>query len=366
MAKRPAKVPAAPAVRIETIPISRIALDPALQMRVATSEEIIEQYAEAIADGIAFPPVTVFRIDGEPYLVDGWHRFLATDRAGLAEITCEVREGDRDDATLYAVGANATHGHRRSNADKRRAVETLLHSPKWSTWSNVEIAKTCGVAESYVRKIKADHTSHNARYDQNSDQRTFIHPKTGQPSIMNIGGIREAAKSRNTDQPPAATRRTEVEEPYRITPAPETARPREEVVSYHVTPEPPVPLVAITPDLIAKMEELEAAEAKAAAVLATFPTKEEALAISKRDGIWVRANDGKDYFFSEPENHRKLDIWLWFKPCVEPLGKPQHTPTEVIDSLDPFWVPRVPGMVDAAIAYLTQFKAELEARNGQG
>jgi len=32
---------------------------------------------------------------------------------------------------LYAVGSNATHGLRRSNADKRRAAQMLLEDPEW-------------------------------------------------------------------------------------------------------------------------------------------------------------------------------------------------------------------------------------------
>jgi hypothetical protein len=41
---------------------------------------------------------------------------------------------------LYTVGANATHGLRRSNADKRRAVSMLLDDPEWAQWSNLAIA----------------------------------------------------------------------------------------------------------------------------------------------------------------------------------------------------------------------------------
>ncbi len=55
------------------------------------------------------------------------------------------RRGKRD-AILYACGANATNGIRRTNADKRQAVERLLTDEKWSLWSNVTIAKHCLVS----------------------------------------------------------------------------------------------------------------------------------------------------------------------------------------------------------------------------
>ena len=51
---------------------------------------------------------------------------------GLAKISADVREGSRRDAILYAVGANASHGLKRTNRDKRNAVMVLLKDPEWS------------------------------------------------------------------------------------------------------------------------------------------------------------------------------------------------------------------------------------------
>jgi hypothetical protein len=63
--------------------------------------------------------------------------------------------GTRRDAVLHSVGANATHGYPRSNADKVNAVMTLLRDPKWSQWSNVEIADRCNVSDEMVRQRRA-------------------------------------------------------------------------------------------------------------------------------------------------------------------------------------------------------------------
>ena len=38
-----------------------------------------------------------------------------------------VREGTRRDALRYSVSATASHGYRRTNHDKRRAVDTRCH-----------------------------------------------------------------------------------------------------------------------------------------------------------------------------------------------------------------------------------------------
>ena len=68
--------------------------------------------------------------------------------------TCEVRTGSLRDTILHSVGANATHGLRRTNADKRRAVRLLLEDAEWSGWSDNAIAKACHVHHSFVGKLR--------------------------------------------------------------------------------------------------------------------------------------------------------------------------------------------------------------------
>jgi hypothetical protein len=93
--------------------------------------------------------------DGTDYwLADGFHRAQAGLRAGWIGIDADVRQGDRRDAILFSVGANAAHGHRRSNADKRRAVETLLNDSEWAKWSDSKISDVCGVGYSLVADVR--------------------------------------------------------------------------------------------------------------------------------------------------------------------------------------------------------------------
>ncbi|NJR74989.1 MAG: ParB N-terminal domain-containing protein, partial [Scytonema sp. CRU_2_7] len=118
--------------------------------------------AEAITMDAVFPPILVF-YDGKNYwLADGFHRLHATKKAGRQEIAVEIHQGSRRDALLYSVGANANHGLRRTNADKRRAVEIMLYDEEWSHWSNREIAKRCGVSEFMVRQIRESICDKNA------------------------------------------------------------------------------------------------------------------------------------------------------------------------------------------------------------
>ena len=51
-------------------------------------------------------------------------------------------------------GANHGHGLRRTNADKRRAVETLLRDQEWTKWSDREIARQCAVSNRFVSDVR--------------------------------------------------------------------------------------------------------------------------------------------------------------------------------------------------------------------
>lgn len=135
---------------LENLPLSLIIADEGVQPRAVLCQETITDYAQQMADGVQFPPVMIF-LDGTYYwLADGFHRFEAAKKAGLSTILAEVRQGGRRDAVLYAVSANAEHGLKRTNQDKRRAVETLLNDPEWCHWSAREIARTCGVSNTFV------------------------------------------------------------------------------------------------------------------------------------------------------------------------------------------------------------------------
>lgn len=138
-----------------TLPIDTVICDPRCQPRQQINEAVVTDYAKAMATGTTFPPVTVFHDETAYWLADGFHRHAAAKEAGRKTIDCTVAPGTLRDAILHAVGANATHGLRRSNDDKRRAVETLLHDPEWAAWSDREIARQCGVTHPFVARMRA-------------------------------------------------------------------------------------------------------------------------------------------------------------------------------------------------------------------
>ena len=122
---------------LQILNVSQIEQSRDTQARVELDNDIVDQYAAAMVAGAKFPLITVVFDSIKYYIADGWHRFFAYYRCHLTNIECEVINGTLRDATLIALGANAEHGLRRSNADKRKAVMIMLKDPVWSIWSDV-------------------------------------------------------------------------------------------------------------------------------------------------------------------------------------------------------------------------------------
>ena len=135
--------------------LDSIRTDGGTQARSETAAVTVAEYTDAMREGTVFPAVVVFYDGTDHWLADGFHRVAAAKAAGRTEVSAEIRKGTRRDAVLHAAGANATHGLRRTNADKRRAVEVLLRDDEWATWSDRKIAKACGVTHPFVAKVRA-------------------------------------------------------------------------------------------------------------------------------------------------------------------------------------------------------------------
>jgi hypothetical protein len=98
----------------------------------------------------------------------------------------DAGQGTRRDAILYSVGANETHGLRRTNEDKRRAVLTLLSDGEWSKWSDREIARLCAVGHQMVAPLRAGLTG------RATSERTYT-TKHGTTATMNTSAIGKSA-----------------------------------------------------------------------------------------------------------------------------------------------------------------------------
>lgn len=162
---------------VREVPIDDIRIDGGTQIRERIDEDTVAEYASRVQDGNDFPACIIFHDGSDQWLADGFHRVMGHKRAGKPSILCDVRKGTKRDAILYACGANSLHGLRRTNADKRRAVMTLLGDVEWVTWSNREIARRCGVDESTVRSLR------------DSRSETTYHTKHGTVATMKTAKI---------------------------------------------------------------------------------------------------------------------------------------------------------------------------------
>ncbi len=134
--------------------IGALVLDERLQSRTEINEETVSDYAEAILEGADFPPVLVYFDGINYYLTDGYHRLFAHKRAEKVSILCNVVQGTLRDAVFHSTGVNTDHGMRRTYADKRKAVMTLLDDFEWEGMSNSQIAKHCRVSPTFVSDLR--------------------------------------------------------------------------------------------------------------------------------------------------------------------------------------------------------------------
>jgi uncharacterized ParB-like nuclease family protein len=147
--------------------IGALVMDERLQSRTEINEGTVSEYAEAILEGADFPPVLVYFDGISYYLTDGYHRLLAHKRAEKVSILCNVVQGTLRDAVFHSTEVNTDHGMRRTYADKRKAVMTLLDDFEWEGMSNGQIAKHCHVSSTFVsdlRKGVGKDTSETVKY----------------------------------------------------------------------------------------------------------------------------------------------------------------------------------------------------------
>ena len=146
---------------VETVQFKNLRITDGTQPREEISNKTVDEYAEAIRAGIELPPVVVFRDGATQWLVDGFHRYWAHKRAGKGAIKADVHEGTHRDAILLSLSINDTHGLRRTNADKRKAVTTMLtnelvsEDENGNSWSDRAIAKQCNVGHPLVAEIRS-------------------------------------------------------------------------------------------------------------------------------------------------------------------------------------------------------------------
>jgi hypothetical protein len=147
-------------VGVGLLGLGELRVDPELQQRAAIDPDTVRDYADAIKAGVQLPALVAFEDSEDPgrgcWLADGFHRQLAYREAGVLEVLVDLRRGTRRDALRHSIGANDSHGLRRTRADKRRAVTTALADAEWSQLSDRELAEMTGTSHTFVGIVRRE------------------------------------------------------------------------------------------------------------------------------------------------------------------------------------------------------------------
>lgn len=191
------------APEITRLAVALLRRDGGTQIRAQVSLDVAKEYAEAMARGDKFPPIKARFDDKDYWTTDGFHRLMAADLIQQVTIDVEVTPGTRRDAVLDAVGANAAHGYRRTNADKRQAVLTLLNDEEWSKKSDREIARICQVGADMVGRLRPPPPPPSVAERQTPAKREVTRGgKTFEMEVSAINRERAPTPAPVVDQPP--------------------------------------------------------------------------------------------------------------------------------------------------------------------
>lgn len=167
--------------------IDQVIADSRCQSRSGIDLSLVNDYAEAIRDGAEMPPLSTIKSGDSYYLYDGFHRLRAYLLAGKKQVPIAWEDGDVWDAIERSCAVNAEHGKRRTNDDKRRAVETMIKvmQHKGENWSNREIARRCAVSHQFVNNTRPESL---ATVASDGPERTYT-DRWGNQSTMNTANI---------------------------------------------------------------------------------------------------------------------------------------------------------------------------------
>lgn len=140
--------------RVKSLSLDDLAIDTRLQMRASTPPDAAEEFAENVDE---LPPgKVILDEDGNYWLTDGHIRVAAHRLAKRTTMKFFVKKGTFKDAMIEAAGANIGHGAMRTQADKAKAVETLLAEDDFFTASSRAIAEVTHCSHTFVEKVRAD------------------------------------------------------------------------------------------------------------------------------------------------------------------------------------------------------------------
>ena len=136
-------------MKIREIPLDDLVLNPDLNLRDRLDDFTVERYADSWE---RLPPITVYKVDDQLLVADGFHRHAAAVMLGKRSIRAEIIEGSFTDALDFVASVNLFHGLPLTRAERRRAVEIKLKLHH--DWSDRRMAEELAVSRELVAKIR--------------------------------------------------------------------------------------------------------------------------------------------------------------------------------------------------------------------
>ena len=146
---------------IVKLALSDLRFDPRLQMRATMAQDVIDEYAELFrhakpSDWPFNEPMEAVEVktDGGVvrYVTNGFTRGNAANAVGRKIVSVNIIKGTWEAAVRRACAANYAQGQRRTNADKRRAVEIAIK--EMPTLSVKQLAEACKVSAPFVTNVR--------------------------------------------------------------------------------------------------------------------------------------------------------------------------------------------------------------------
>lgn len=120
------------------LPLHSIVIDRSLQIRTndTLNRVAVERYRTIVRNaskgGERLPPVTVVRISGQLYLIDGFHRFKAHELEARHTIDSVVLPcASHKDARWEAARCNLRHGLQLNAASRREAFKAFIRAKRY-------------------------------------------------------------------------------------------------------------------------------------------------------------------------------------------------------------------------------------------
>lgn len=192
-----------------------------VQPRVSLDADTVSDYMGAMERGEVFPEMVVFQDVKTYWLACGFHRMEAMRKLEMTEATVEVRKGTKRDAILCAAGDNAKHGHRMTNADKRKVVTMFINDKEWGGWSNRKIAEHTGTSDRLVSSLRNDDAPVIRKYEKNGKEQEMDTSNIGKKPSYTPGNDDRTAVILGSEPSAPAT----VGPPEEQVPKPEQPKP---------------------------------------------------------------------------------------------------------------------------------------------